>query len=167
MKIVASSAASLLSLFASNATAHAQAGLAPLAVHARQVEAEAPTVPVTFEGHVQSPDGTSAEGALVVTSAGGRAVAGPGGEFRIELALPLDAREVQVSAVHTTSAGTTTASMRVDTVAAGGVHGIGTLALSSGGCQPGWLPTFGAFTDLRNVPMRCSPSTTATGLRCT
>src|SRR5687768_2304339 len=87
--------------------------LAPFASASAQGE----PAPATFAGSVLAEDGLPAEGAVVVTSAGGQAVTGADGAFRIELALPLDAREVQVTAVLTAGSATTTASSRVDVAA--------------------------------------------------
>src|SRR5262245_50805624 len=55
--------------------------------------------PVVFEGFVYTPDGSPAEGALVVTSAGGKAVVDAHGHYRIEARVPEEAQRVQVTAV--------------------------------------------------------------------
>src|SRR6185503_14680437 len=54
---------------------------------------------VTLEGFVLAPDGSPAEGAVVVTSAGGRTVTDFAGSYRLEIELPLTATNVHVTAV--------------------------------------------------------------------
>jgi hypothetical protein len=56
-------------------------------------------VAVTLEGFVLEPDGAPAVGAVVVSSAGGRAAADVAGHYRLEVAVPLGATSVQVTAV--------------------------------------------------------------------
>src|SRR5262245_4757005 len=55
--------------------------------------------PVVFEGFVYAPDGSPAEGAVVVTSAGGKAVVDVRGHYRIGARIPEEAQHVQVTAV--------------------------------------------------------------------
>src|SRR5262245_47584000 len=99
--------------------------------------------PVTLEGFVLGPDGSPAEGAVVVSSAGGRAVTDVAGSYRLEVELPPEATSVQVTAVGRTGANLV-ASARVALGAASSTNRVDPLALSLGsGCQPGWIPTFG------------------------
>jgi hypothetical protein len=78
---------------------------------------------------------------VVVSSAGGRALTGARGEYRLELELPPGAESVQVTAVATRAGANLVASARV---AIGTANQPALLALASGGsCQPSWLPTFG------------------------
>src|SRR5688572_23239671 len=115
------------------------------------------TLPLTVQGWVVDADGAPAEGALVVSSAGGRAVAGVDGAFELQLELPLEApglhaTVLHVTAVRTAGAATQVGSVRVSTAQTGPTLALGTLALSSGGtCEPAWLPTFGEPTDLPSV----------------
>jgi hypothetical protein len=103
---------------------------------------------LVLEGLVVDAEGAPAGGAVIVTSAGGQTVAGRGGAFRLALALPGDVLELNVTAVRTVGVATQAGSRRVTIQGAWDVLAVGTLALSSGGCQPAWLPTFGAYTDL-------------------
>ena len=57
------------------------------------------SVVFTFEGFVVALDGLPAEGAVVVSSAGGQAVTDAGGSFRLEAQVPLDAESIQISAI--------------------------------------------------------------------
>src|SRR5262245_37262402 len=54
---------------------------------------------MVLEGFVLGPDGNSAEGMVVVSSAGGRAVTDAAGNYRFEVAAPSEATSVQVTAV--------------------------------------------------------------------
>src|SRR5512134_756881 len=53
---------------------------------------------VVFEGLVLEPDGAPAEGAVVVSSAGGKALADRNGRYRLEARVPLGAERVVVTA---------------------------------------------------------------------
>src|SRR5262245_59462096 len=67
--------------------------------HARAVQHEpAAAQRVTLEGVVLAPDGAPAEGAIVTSSAGGRAVTDVAGGYCLEVQLPLEATSVQVTA---------------------------------------------------------------------
>src|SRR5262245_17863911 len=54
---------------------------------------------VTLAGFVLAPDGSPAEGAVVTSSAGGKAVTDAAGDYRLEVEVPLAATSVQVTAV--------------------------------------------------------------------
>src|SRR5688572_15469210 len=99
-------------------------------------------VPFVFEGFVLDPDGAPAEGAVVVSSAGGRAVADCNGRYRLEARVPVEAESVQISALGSTkdlAAGTS-----VDVTGASRLVRVDPLALVAGaGCPQRWLPTFG------------------------
>jgi hypothetical protein len=96
---------------------------------------------VAFEGIVVDADGAPAEGAVVVSSAGGEAATDRGGRYRLEIGVPLDARSVRITAVG--SAGGLRASASVDLVPGSPLARVPPLELSSGGaCPPSWIPTF-------------------------
>ena len=114
-------------------------GFAP--PHASPSEDPAP-VRVVLEGVVREPDGLPAAGAVVVTSAGGKAVAAEDGRFRIEAEVPLDAESVQVTAIGR-GGGKRIASTSVAPRSGAGSVPVGSLWLGQTACQPGWLPTFG------------------------
>jgi HYR domain-containing protein len=102
---------------------------------------------LVLEGFVLEPDGDPAPGAVVVSSAGGKAVTDAAGSYRLELAWPGEAASVQVTAVG--SRGTNTlasATVACGTVALGtaGALRLDPLRLTQGSsCSPSWLPTFG------------------------
>jgi hypothetical protein len=108
----------------------------------RVPEAEA-RVPFVFEGFVFTAEGTPAEGALVVASAGGKAVVDRSGFYSLEAQVPLGVECVQVTA--TGSDGQRiVASVGVDLSATRGHVRVDPLTLAQlSACQPSWLPTFG------------------------
>ena len=68
--------------------------------HARtETVSSAESPAFTFIGVVNEPDGTPAEGAIVVSSAGGKAVTGAEGSFRLEVRVPSDSESIQLTAV--------------------------------------------------------------------
>jgi hypothetical protein len=104
---------------------------------------EEPRIQVTFEGIVVDPSGAPARGAVVVSSAGGRAIADRNGSYRLEVDVPADARSVQVTAVGGAS-GALVGSASVDLTAGSALARVAPLELASeSACQPSWLPTFG------------------------
>src|SRR5262245_5026471 len=120
--------------------ASAQSALAPDSVEPVRLEAAASFLPVVLEGRVFGPDGAPAEGAVVVSSAGGSAVADRDGCYRLEARVPPDAETVQVTAVGRTR-GNPLASTRVGIYDASGLAQVGPLALVMGStCTPSWLP---------------------------
>ena len=101
---------------------------------------EAPLV-VAIEGRVCDADGTPVTGAVVVSSAGGSAVSGSSGRFRLEAACPWGV-SVEVTAVSTAGGRTATSSVRITPTAP--TWSVGSMFLQEGsGCSPSWLPTFG------------------------
>ena len=99
---------------------------------------------LVFEGFVSEADGSPAEGAVVVSSAGGKAVTDPRGRYRLEVLVPIDAQRVQVTAVGRGSQ-SSRASVSVALPLSDPVS-VGPLQLAQGnGCSPSWLPTFGEF----------------------
>ncbi len=97
-----------------------------------------------FEGCVVEPEGAPAIGALVVSSAGGEAVADHGGRYRLEVAVPRDARSVELFAVSAVGDDRTTRA-RVALADRPRVSTVATLRLAQKPrCEPRWLPTFGA-----------------------
>ena len=101
------------------------------------------TVAVAFEGVVYDPSGAPAEGAVVVSSAGGQAVADRSGAYRLEALVPVEAESVQITAVGRAGRNLL-ASTRVPLLAPSGPMRVGPLLLAQGGtCSPSWLPTSG------------------------
>ena len=111
--------------------------------HAKNVTADTDSMTITFEGIVLAPGGVPAEGAVVVSSAGGQAVTDGSGAFALDAHVSVGASSVQVTAVHP-SVSNLVASRRVELAAAAGRVPLGSLQLSgSSTCNPSWLPTFG------------------------
>jgi hypothetical protein len=106
--------------------------------------------PLVCEGVVLEPDGTPAAGAIVVTSAGGKAVTDGDGHYRLQTRVPVDARTIRVSAV-----GRRGRSVMASTsigLPGTGFTRVGPLRLDPGSpCQPGWLPTFGQEPGVNNT----------------
>ena len=96
-----------------------------------------------FEGFVLGPSGAPAEGAVVVSSAGGRAVTSVTGSYRLEVRAPIDATSVRITAVGR-AGGNLVASASVALNGARNVNRVEPLQLALGtSCSPEWLPTFG------------------------
>ena len=106
------------------------------------VQSEDTLVPRVFEGFVLESEGAPAQGAVVVSSAGGKAVTDVSGSFRLAVSVPLAAESVQVTAVGQ-GVKSLTATASVSISAASGPLWVGPLLLTSGTCSPSWLPTFG------------------------
>jgi hypothetical protein len=101
--------------------------------------------PVVFEGFVFAPDGSPAQGAVVVTSAGGKAVVDASGHYRLETRVPREAEHVQVTAVGS-GGQKLVASARVGVSSTTGSVRVDPLSLVQGStCSPSWLPTFGEY----------------------
>jgi len=129
--------------------AGASSGLAVPLDRAHAEIAAAQTEPkqrLVFEGVVLAPGGTPAEGAVVVSSAGGQAVADAAGGFHLEVEVPFDATNVRVTAVGK-AGGNLVASVSVDLSGTPPATPtpVGPLRLARGAtCSPSWLPMFGA-----------------------
>ena len=109
-----------------------------------RTESAGSPVQAVLEGLVLLPDGAPAEGAVVVSSAGGKAVVDARGSYRLELELPRDVERVQVTAV---GAGGRNLAASTSVAAASGVAWVNPLTLAVGAtCSPSWLPTFGGYT---------------------
>jgi len=106
--------------------------------------------PTVLEGSVSLADGTPVADAVVVSDAGGLAHTGVDGRFRLELALSPDLTEVRLTALLTTGSSTRSGRLAV-AVRPGVTIPVGDLTLSSG-CEPAWLPTFGHYEDLPQIP---------------
>src|SRR5262245_9268091 len=65
---------------------------------AARIEQVDDSLPIVLEGFVLTPDGTPAEGAVVVSSAGGQAIADQDGHYRLEVGVSIDAQSLQVTA---------------------------------------------------------------------
>jgi hypothetical protein len=100
-------------------------------------------LPVVFEGFVLEPDGTPAEGALVVSSAGGEAVTDARGSFRLAVQVSIEAECIQVTSIGRPG-GSVLAGKTVSLSGGAGAVWVGSLQLALGSaCSPSWLPTFG------------------------
>ena len=108
------------------------------------------TAPTVVSGIVLTPEGRPARGAIVVTSAGGKTVSGEDGSFRLEVELPLDALDVQATAVSSAGAATVAGSTRI-AVAPGASSSGAVLLLGQGGCNPHGVPTFGGVAALEGA----------------
>src|SRR5262245_40900752 len=98
-----------------------------------------------LEGFVLSPDGSPAQGAIVVSSAGGKTLTDARGAYWLELELPPGTESVPVTAVGT-GARNLAASTCVGVGATSGTAWVDPLTLAVGAsCSPSWLPTFGGF----------------------
>ena len=110
---------------------------------------------LAVEGHVVDLDGSPAAGAVVVTSAGGRAVVAEDGRFRIEVEVPGEAGSLQVTAVGA-GASNRIASTGVALVGTGPLVAIPPLVLEAGAaCSPGWLPQLGPLVEPPNGRVLC------------
>lgn len=109
---------------------------------ARETLALSPTFTARLFGTVYGPDGQLAEGAVVVSSAGGRAITKKG-RYVLELELPLVAERIQVTAVGQGATGpAASTSVPLDPAHPG--TPVDVLQLSHGTtCVPSWMPTFG------------------------
>ncbi len=100
--------------------------------------------PLVFEGVVLSPEGAPAEGAFVLSSAGGRATTDHAGAFRLEVPMPIEANTVVITAVTKDSRSLTASrEVRLGGVAAQ-VRVTPLLLAESLPCHPRWLPAFGS-----------------------
>ena len=98
----------------------------------------------TLGGLVHKPDGTPADGAVVVSSVGGQAVTDVRGEFRLVVRAPGGVTSVRVMAVAGGN-GNLLASRQVAFSGTSGYLPVPSLQLTnSDSCVPSWLPTFGA-----------------------
>jgi len=119
-------------------TDHVRDGEGPLPEHA--VDARR----TVLDGRVLMPGGGPAPGALVVSGAGGQAVADAEGDFLLDVDVPDDTTELQVTAARAGQGSTLLASARIPIHPAGARTRTGILELGTGtGCNPSWLPTFG------------------------
>jgi len=105
------------------------------------VEEVAPLVSVVFEGIVFDSDGAPAEGALVVTSAGGRALTDGTGTYRLDVEVSVEASNAEITAFGGEN-GELVATRSVS-LSAGGLVPMQPLELAQGASQPSWLGTFG------------------------
>ena len=106
---------------------------------------------LTVEGFVLDTDGRPAEGAVVVSSAGGKALTDASGRYVLEIEVPLGAESLEVTAAG--RAGTNQlASRRIDLSTTSRHAAVDPLQLARGvTCLPHWLPTFGAAPGVNGV----------------
>ena len=101
-----------------------------------------PLARVQLAGIVLAPDGSPADGAVVVSSAGGRAVTDAAGSYRLEVDVPLEATSVEVTAVGGTG-GNLVARTSVAVSATTGRTRVEVLGLARRSPCSSWIPTFG------------------------
>jgi len=120
-------------------------GNAPSEAGATRDPVASPGASAVFEGTVLAPDGAPARGAVVVSSAGGRAVTDASGRYRLEVVPPLAAEPVRVSALGS-SGGNMAASTIVRWTPPSGPIAVPPLLLEPGtSCHPRWLTAFGGI----------------------
>ena len=104
---------------------------------------------VTIEGFVLAPDGSPAEGAVVVSSAGGKAVTDASGGYRLVVEVA-HATSVQLTAVGS-AGGKLVASASFAPRGAGSSAPVDPLVLGLGAsCSPSWVPEFGGKPGTNN-----------------
>jgi hypothetical protein len=102
-------------------------------------------VATVLEGRVSTAGGAPAAGAVVISSAGGRAVTDEDGFFRLELRLAPEIDSLRVSAFRGAGDAQSAVSEVVTGLRPGATQPVGVLALVQGAtCSPDWLPTFGS-----------------------
>ena len=106
------------------------------------------TRPVVLEGFVLSPEGPPAEGAVVVSSAGGRAVTDRSGRYRLALRIPEDAARIEITATGAAE-GSSAASESVTVASSGGAR-VRPILLEQGP-RPRWWTTFGTTSGIGGV----------------
>ena len=98
---------------------------------------------IVLEGFVLASDGAPAKGAVVVSSAGGRAVTDAAGNYQLRVDVPQEATSVQITVLGC-SGGNLSASTSVAVRTGIGAAPVSPLQLVGGGlCTPRWIPTFG------------------------
>jgi len=114
-------------------------------VSAREIDSSKTGVVVyIFEGYVVEPDGTFAEGAVVVSSAGGQGVTDARGSFRFVVEASSQVRIIEITAVGRAGENKL-ANRQVEVDPQSDTYQVGALTLAtSSTCSPSWLPTFGA-----------------------
>ena len=122
-----------------------------LAAEQRSLVDRVEPAPVVLEGRVLTEGGLPAVGAVVVTSAGGQTATDRNGTFRLAVALSHGVQNVQVTAVANRDSVSQVGTTQVSELVPGGTTWIDTIVLQqSSGCQPSWLPTFGAAPGMNN-----------------
>ncbi len=114
----------------------------------------------TLRGRVSYPDGSPASNAVVVSSAGGKAVSGDDGRYELRLSRSAGGSlnaEV-LSAVRVTAVASDKGTTHVGSRELGSIEGesemeVPAIVLAAGGtCEPAWLPTFGANPGAASLP---------------
>src|SRR6185503_6290703 len=118
--------------------------LASMATSQLELGNDAVTLRQIVYGNVLMPDGSAAEGAVVVTSAGDEAVVGADGIFTLEVTLPLTAESLEVTAVlEDGRLGTLSADASIPVTLSPSPM-VETLVLAPpSACHSGWVRTFG------------------------
>jgi hypothetical protein len=118
-------------------------GLRPRREAAPKSEQAEPRAKVVFEGMVVDAAGAPVEDALVTSSAGGRALTGRMGTFRLEAAVPIAAHTVEITVADGSDRDAAT-STSIALAASSGAVRVAPLALTDV-AAPSWLPTFGGL----------------------
>jgi hypothetical protein len=116
---------------------------------------------VTFRGRVVNPDGGPAPNAVVVSSAGGKAVSGSDGSYELRVLRGAadgssdgwTSAPVRVTAVADAKGTTKVGSREITGVGVEAEIAVPAIVLAAGGtCEPAWLPTFGANPGAATYP---------------
>ena len=103
----------------------------------------APPLPGVFEGIVFDSNGAPAPGVSVASSAGGHAITDRNGKYRLEVAVPVEAHSVEITAIGGVD-NELVATTSVSFAGRSGVTWLQPIELREAStCQPSWRPTFG------------------------
>jgi hypothetical protein len=106
-------------------------------------ETAAVSTRAVLEGVVYDVLNAPAEGAVVASGAGGRAVTDASGSYRLAVERPAGGRPARITASGARGCARATVSLGL----AAGTTRLDPLALSGASCEPGWVPTFGTELD--------------------
>jgi hypothetical protein len=110
------------------------------------------SVSIVLEGQVLGEGRLAVAGAVVVSSAGGKAVTDADGGFHLEVQLAKRVDSVQITAVGSGNYANQVGSKLISAIDLYGVNQIDALQLSkSKDCSPHWLPTFGSVNGVDDL----------------
>ena len=104
-----------------------------------------------LEGVVRGRDGSPAEGAVVVSTAGGQAVTDADGKYRLVGEAPPEAKSIRVTAVGGSDGKLVTSKQVMLAGMSGSAQTLSLQLAQSGSCVPEWLPTFGGHPGAAGV----------------